>query len=478
MLMIILDQTIVNVALPAIRTDLGFTQAGLAWVVNTYLIAFGGLLLLAGRLGDLIGRRRIFLGGLVVFTTASLLCGASSSAEMLIVARFLQGIGGAMATAVTLGMIITMFPKPAEQARAIGIFSFVAAAGASIGLLLGGVLTQALGWHSIFLVNVPIGIAAFALTLRLVPRERGVGLGNGADVIGAVLITSALMLGVYSIVETSWLGLVAIALLAAFVARQRTAVNPLLALRVFRSRNVSSANAVQILMIAGMFGMFFLGTLYMQLVLGYDALQIGLAFLPVAVAIGTLSVGFSARLSSRFGERNVLLTGLALILTGLVLMTRSPVDGRYLTDLLPAMLAMGVGGGVSFPAIMTLAMSGATERDAGLASGLVNTTAQVGGAVGLAVLATVSTSHTTSMLARGGSAASALTSGFHLAFGIGAALVAIAFVLTAAVIRPIAAHRVDADASEGLAEPPIASDTLSVDMTYSAGKGVAYPAAE
>ena len=455
--MIILDQTIVNVALPAIKTDLGFSQAGLAWVVNAYLIAFGGLLLLAGRLGDLIGRRRIFLAGLAVFTTASLLCGASLNAEMLVTARFLQGVGGAMATAVTLGMIVTMFPKPAEQAKAIGIFSFVAAAGASIGLLLGGVLTQALNWHWIFLVNLPIGIAAFALTLRLIPNERGVGLGQGADVIGAVLITSALMLGVYSIVETSWLGVVAVALLAAFLVRQATAANPLLALRVFKSRNVSGANAVQILMIAGMFGMFFLGTLYMQLVLGYDALQIGLAFLPVAVAIGALSVGFSARLSSRFGERTVLLVGLALILTGLILMTRTPIDGRYLTDLLPAMLALGVGGGISFPALMTLAMSGATERDAGLASGLVNTTAQVGGAIGLAVLATLSTSHTGSLLAQGIAAPTALTSGFHLAFGIGAALVAIAIVLTATVIRPVATHQPESDMSKVLAEPARAS---------------------
>jgi EmrB/QacA subfamily drug resistance transporter len=438
MLMIILDQTIVNVALPAIQADLGFSQTGLAWVVNAYLIAFGGLLLLAGRLGDLIGRKRVFLAGLAVFTLASLLCGASLNAEMLVAARFLQGVGGAMATAVTLGMIVTMFPKPSEQARAIGVFSFVAAAGASVGLLLGGLLTQAFNWHWIFLVNLPIGIAAFALTLRLIPNERGGGLGKGADVIGAVLITSALMLGVYSIVETSWLGVVAVVLLAAFLARQMQAVNPLLPLRVFKSRNVSGANTVQILMIAGMFGMFFLGTLYMQLVLDYDALQIGLAFLPVAVAIGGLSVGFSARLSSRFGERTVLLVGLALILTGLILMTRTPVNGRYLTDLLPAMLAVGVGGGLSFPALMTLAMSSATESDAGLASGLVNTTAQVGGAIGLAVLATLSTSHTESLLAEGSSAPAALTSGFHLAFGTGAALVAIAIAVAATVIRSLA----------------------------------------
>jgi EmrB/QacA subfamily drug resistance transporter len=311
MLMIVLDQTIVNVALPAIQTDLGFTQAGLAWIVNAYLIAFGGLLLLAGRLGDLIGHKRVFVLGLVVFTVASLLCGISTSPEMLIGARFIQGVGGALATSVTLGMIVKMFPKPVEQAKAIGVFSFVAAAGASIGLLMGGVLTQSLNWHWIFFVNVPIGVVAVVLANRLIKTVPGIGMGEGADILGAVLVTSSVMLGVYTIVKAEsygWgaahtlvLGAVAVALLVGFVVRQAKAANPLLPLRVFRSRNVAGANGAQILMVAGMFGMFFLGTLYMQLVLGYDALQIGLAFLPIAVSIGTLSVGFSARLNTRFG---------------------------------------------------------------------------------------------------------------------------------------------------------------------------------
>lgn len=440
MLMIILDQTIVNVALPAIRADLGFTQPGLAWVINAYLIAFGGLLLLAGRLGDLIGRKRIFLTGLTAFTLASLLCGASGTPEMLIISRFLQGIGGAMATAVTLGMIVTMFPKPAEQAKAIGVFSFVAAAGASIGLLAGGILTQALNWHWIFLVNLPIGIAAVALATRLIDNDRGIGLREGADVLGAILVTAALMLGVFAIVgQNALAGVISVAALAGFLVRQAKAAKPLLPLRIFKSRNVSGANAIQILMIAGMFGMFFLGTLYMQLVLGYDALRIGLAFLPVAVAIGGLSVGLSARLAGRFGERRVLLGGLTLIMAGLILFTRAPVDGRYLTDLLPTMLLLGVGAGVSFPMMMTLAMSGATESDAGLASGLVNTTAQVGGALGLAVLATLSTARTDSLRAAGEAAPQALTGGFHLAFGIGAGLVLLAIVLAATVLRPVRA---------------------------------------
>ncbi|MGH3648168.1 MAG: DHA2 family efflux MFS transporter permease subunit [Micromonosporaceae bacterium] len=446
MLMIILDQTIVNVALPTIQDDLKFTQSGLAWVVNAYLIAFGGLLLLAGRLGDLVGRKRIFLIGLAAFTVASLLCGVSTSAEMLIVARFLQGVGGAMATAVTLGMIVTMFPKPAEQAQAIGVFSFVAAAGAAVGLLAGGVLTQALSWHWIFFVNLPIGIVAAALAYRLIDNDRGIGLGKGADVAGAVLITSALMLGVYTIVKAAdygWgslhtvgLGTVALGLFAAFLVRQATAANPLLPLRIFRSRNVTGANLIQVLAIAGMFGMFFLGTLYMERVLSYDALQIGLAFLPVAILIGTLSVGFSARLSGRFGVRPVLLVGLSLLTAGLVLFARVPVEGRYVTDLLPAMLVLGTGAGLMFPSLMTLAMSSATSSDAGLASGLVNTTAQVGGAIGLAVLATLSSARTGQLLAAGESRAAALTSGFHLAFWIGAVLVVTSIGVAVFVLRP------------------------------------------
>jgi EmrB/QacA subfamily drug resistance transporter len=445
MLMIVLDMTIVNVALPAIQEDLGFSQTSLAWVVNAYLIAFGGLLLLAGRLGDLIGRKRIFMIGLGVFTVASILCGIATDPSMLIAARFVQGVGGAMATAVTLGMIVTMFPEPGEQAKAIGVFSFVAAAGASVGLLLGGVLTQSLNWHWIFFVNIPIGIVAAILTSRLVKSDKGIGFGQGADVLGAVLVTGALMLGVYTIVKTEeygWgsahtlgLGAVAIVLLAGFVTRQLTAANPLLPLRVFKSRNVSGANLVQILMVAGMFSMFFLGTLYMQLVLGYDALEIGLAFLPTAVSIGGLSVGLSARLITRFGARLVLIAGLVLMVAGLLLFTRVPVDGSYLADLIAPILLVGLGAGLCFPSLMTLAMSGATPSDAGLASGLVNTTAQVGGALGLAILATLSTARTTDLIAGGTDRLSALTSGFHLAFGIGAVLIGAAIVLAVTMLR-------------------------------------------
>jgi EmrB/QacA subfamily drug resistance transporter len=445
-LMIILDQTIVNVALPSIQDDLGFSQSSLAWVVNAYLIAFGGLLLLAGRLGDLIGRKRIFMVGLTVFTFASLLCGLSQSQELLIGARFVQGAGGAMTAAVILGMIVTMFPEPRERAKAIGVYSFVASAGASIGLLAGGVLTDAINWHWIFFVNLPIGAATAFVAARLLDPEEGLGLGRGADVLGAVLVTGALMLLVYTIVKTSeygWgsahtlgFGATALALLGAFIARQKRTLNPLVPLRIFRSRIVSGANLVQALMVAGLFGMFFLGSLYMQRVLGYSAIEIGLAFLPVALLIGAFSLGLSARLSTRFGARATLLPGLALIVAGLAYFTRAPAaDASYLSDLLPVMVLLGIGAGLSFPVLMTLAMSGATRSDSGLASGLVNTTQQVGGALGQAVLATLSTTRTNTLLGSGQSASSALTSGYHLAFVIATGLVAVATVVAATVLH-------------------------------------------
>ena len=446
MLMIVLDQTIVNVALPSIQDDLGFSQSNLAWVVNAYLIPFGGLLLLAGRFGDLISRRGVFLTGLAVFTFASLLCGLAQSQEMLIGARFLQGAGGALSSAVILGMIVTMFPKPGEQAKAIGVYSFVASAGASIGLLLGGGLTEAINWHWIFFVNIPIGVATALFALRLIDRDRGIGFAQGADIAGAVLVTSSLMLGVYTIVEAAeagWgslqtlgLGAISIGLLTAFFVRQARAASPLIPLRIFRNRNVTGANVIQALMVAGLFGMFFLGSLYMERVLGYGPIEIGLAFLPVAALIGIMSLGFSARLITRFGARATLIPGLALIIPALLWFSRTPVDANYAVDLLPSMILLGVGAGLSFPSLMTLAMSSATESDSGLASGLVNTSLQVGGALGLAVLATLSTTRTDNLLADGESTASALTSGYSAAFLIGAGMLAVALAVAIAVLRP------------------------------------------
>jgi EmrB/QacA subfamily drug resistance transporter len=449
-LMIVLDATIVNVALPSIQSDLGFTQSSLAWVVNAYLIAFGGLLLLAGRVGDLVGRRSVFLAGLGVFVLASLACGAAQSQAMLVAARFVQGVGGAFTSAVILGMIVTMFPEPREQAKAIGVYAFVASAGGSIGLLAGGVLTELINWHWIFFVNLPIGIVTAVFAKRLLDRDQGIGFGEGADVGGAVLITGSLMLGVYTIVKPAadygWgagrtlaLGAVAVALLVAFVAREATARNPLVPLRIFRSRNVSGANLVQALSVAGMFGMFFLGALYLERVLGYAPLEIGLAFLPTTVVMGAISLRLTEPLVTRFGAKATMIAGLVLIAAAQLLFARVPVDGSFVTDILPVTLLLGAGAGMAFPALMTLSMSGATPQDAGLASGLVNTTVQVGGALGLAVLATLSATRSNSLVASGHSNAVALTGGYHLAFLIGFALVVAAIVAALAVLRSPAA---------------------------------------
>ena len=444
MLMIVLDSAIVNVALEPIQSDLGFSQASLAWVVNAYLIPFGGLLLLSGRLGDLIGRRTIFLVGLAVFTAASLACGLAQSQGMLVGARLVQGAGGALTSSVILGIIITMFTEPREQAKAIGVFSFVASAGASIGLLAGGVLTQGIDWHWIFYVNVPIGVATALLALRYVERDQGLGLRAGADAAGGVLVTAALMLGVYTILETAnygWgsprtlgLGALALALLAAFIVRESRIPNPLVPLKIFRSRAIAGANAVQMLTVAGIFGMFFLGVLYLQRVLGYDALETGLAFLPVSALIGILSLGFSARLSERFGATAVLVPGLALLAIGLVGFARVPVDGSYLADVLPVMIPLGIGAGLFFPSLTTLAVSGVSPSESGLASGLLNTSLQVGGAIGLAVLATLAATRTDELAAGGESSASALTGGYHLAFLVGAGLVVAAMVVALTVL--------------------------------------------
>jgi EmrB/QacA subfamily drug resistance transporter len=445
MLMIVIDATIVNVALPSIQQDLGFSQNDLAWVVNAYLIAFGGLLLLAGRMGDLIGQRRVFLIGLAIFTGSSLLCAVAQSQGVLIGARFVQGVGGALASAVILGMIVTMFPEPREQAKAIGVYGFVASTGGSIGLLAGGALTDAINWHWIFLINLPIGVATAVLALRLVDDHEGIGLDKGADIPGAALLTGGLMLGVYTILEVDqqgWgsaqtlaLGGVALALLAAFVVRQTLIPNPLMPLRLFRSRNVAGANVIQALLVVGMFGMFFLGALYMQRILGYDALEVGLAFLPATIVMGMASLRFSGRLNMRFGPKATLIPALVSIGAGLLLFVRTPVDGGYLADILPAMVLIGLGAGLGFPALMMLAMSGATQTDSGLASGLVNTSVQVGGAIGLAVLATLATDRTDALLADGEQTASALNSGYHLAYLIGAALVVAAIGLALTVLR-------------------------------------------
>ena len=459
MLMIVLDVTIVNVALPSIQDDLKFSQSNLTWVVNAYLIAFGGLLLLAGRIGDLIGQRRIFMIGLTVFTVASAACAAAQNQATLIIARFVQGAGGALTSAVILAMIVTMFPEPREQAKALGVYGFVASAGGSIGLLAGGALTSAINWHWIFIVNLPIGVITGALALRVVDRCPGFGSGR-ADIPGAVVLTGGLMLGIYAIVEverygwaslhTIGLGAVSVALVAGFVVRQARIAEPLMPLRLFRSRNVSGANIVQPLLLAAMFGMFFMGALYLQGVLHYDAFGVGLAFLPTTIVMGAMSLRFAEPLAARFGPRNLLIASLVIIGVGLLLFIRTPTHANYWTDLLPPFLLVGLGVGACFPALMGLAMSGATPSDAGLASGLVNTTAELGGAIGLAVMNTFAASRTEHLRRPGTSEAAALNGGYHLAYGIGTALLVVAVVVAVTVLRTVTAPAeslIDADES-------------------------------
>jgi EmrB/QacA subfamily drug resistance transporter len=443
MLMIVLDATIVNVALPSITEDLRFSQGNLAWVLNAYLIAFGGLLLLAGRIGDLCGQRRVFLAGLTVFVSASLLCALSRSQEMLIAARFVQGVGGALTSAVILGMIVALFPEPEDMAKAIGAYGFVASAGGSIGLLAGGVLTSTINWHWIFLINLPVGIVTGLLAIKYVDARPGQGLRSGADVIGATLLTAGLMLAVYTIVEapiqsgarTTTYAAVAVALLVAFVVRQAKATNPLMPLRLFRNRAVNGANIVQGLLVVGMFGTFFLGALYLQQVRGYDPLRVGLAFLPATAVMGAMSLRLAGPIMAKLGTYRTILVSLFVLLGGLVLFAGTPEGGSYLVGVLPPMVLIGLGAGLGFPPLTTMAMSSATPADSGLASGLLNTTVQVGGAVGLAVLATLSGRRTDHLLAGGSSVAHALNGGYHLAYVVAAGL-AVAAIAVAARVLP------------------------------------------
>ncbi|MFK0283493.1 DHA2 family efflux MFS transporter permease subunit [Streptomyces sp. NPDC090499] len=444
-LMVILDGTIVNVALPSIQDSLGFSSSNLGWVVNAYLIPFGGLLLLSGRLGDLFGRKRVFVTGLTVFTAASLLCGLAQNSAMLLIARFLQGVGGAVTSSVTLAMVVTMFTEPGERTKAIGVYSFVQSAGGTLGLLLGGVLTQTIGWHWIFFVNVPIGAVAVVMAQRNLRAARGTSQGRNTDALGAVLITAALMLAVYTIVEAAdhgfgsarTLGLAfgVLVLLAAFLVHQARAADPLLPLRMFRFRNVSGALGTHTLMISGMFGFQFLVVLYMQNVLGFDEVQTGFGVVPVSLLIGVMSLLLAPRLIAGFGARSVLLVALVLIAGGLGILGRISADGAYFTDVFPATVPLGIGFGLAMPSLAGLAMSGATPRDSGLASGMFNTVQQVGASLGLAVLSTLAASHTSTLLHDGTELPDALTDGYRLAFRVGSCFVLGALVVAGAVLR-------------------------------------------
>ena len=444
-LMIVLDVTIVGVALPSIREDLGFSETSLAWIVNAYLLTFGGFLLLGGRLGDLFGHRRLFLAGIALFTAASLACGLAQSQEFLIAARAVQGLGAAIVSAVALSLMMTLFTEPAERAKAMGVFGFVAAGGGSLGVLLGGILTDVLNWHWIFLVNVPVGVLVLVLTLRLVPAGRGEGEARRLDIAGAVTITASLMLAVYAIVngnQEGWtsaqtlgvLGAAAV-LLAVFLVIESRVAAPLMPLGLFRLRNIAVSNVVGVLWAAAMFAWFFVSALYLQLVLGYSPLQVGLAFLPGNVIMGVLSVGISAKLVMRFGFRPPLAVGLSLAAVGLLLFARAPVDGNFVVDVLPGMILLGLGAGIAFNPVLLAAMSDVEPSDAGLASGIVNTSFMMGGALGLAVLASLAASRTDSSLAAGADELVALTDGYHAAFLVGALFAAAAAVIGGLLLR-------------------------------------------
>ncbi len=459
-LMIVLDTTIVNVALPSIRADLGFSQTSLVWVVNAYMLTFSGFLLLGGRLGDLFGHRRIFLLGIVLFTLASCACGLANAQGLLVAARAVQGLGGAIVSAVALSLIMNLFTEPDERTKAMGVFGFVVAAGGSIGVLLGGFLTDALNWHWIFLVNLPIGVAVFALCLVLLPAARGPAAAQQLDVGGAMTVTLALLLAVYAIVngnEAGWFSAQTIGLLttaavlfALFLAIEARVRAPIMPLALFGLRNVATANVVGVLWAAGMFAWFFISALYMQLVLGYNPLQVGLAFLPSDLIMAAFSLGLSAKLVLRFGIRPPLAFGLLLAAIGLVLFAFAPVDGSFLLHVFPGMILLGLGAGMAFNPVLLAAMSDVAPSDSGLASGLVNTAFMMGGALGLAVLASLAAARTDRLLAAGVGAAAALTEGYHLAFLIGGIFAATGALLSAVLLRPRAPAPVEEAASATL----------------------------
>lgn len=438
-LMIVLDTSVVNVALPSIRDSLGFTQEALSWVINAYVLTFGGFLLLGGRLGDLWGHRRLFLIGVTLFTAASLACAASPTPFVLVAARGVQGIGGAIAEAVALSLIVNLFPEPDERAKAMGITGFVAAGGGALGAVLGGVLTGLLNWHWIFLINLPVGVAVCVLALRWVPESDAPVTRERLDYGGAFTITAALMLAVRAIVggnEAGWtsgitLGLLgaALVLIVLFVLIEQRVASPLVPLGMLARRNLATANIIGMLWAASMFAWFFISALYLQLVLGYRPLEVGIAFLPANLLMGVLSVGVSGRLVTRFGMRKPLVAGLALAALGLLLFSQVRVDGDVWRDVLPAMLLLGGGAGIAFNPVLLAAMSDASPEESGLASGIVNTSFQLGGALGLAILASLAASRTGAELAQGHAQPEALTAGYGAAFLAGAVFAGLAALL-------------------------------------------------
>jgi EmrB/QacA subfamily drug resistance transporter len=461
-LMIVVDTTVVNVALPSIRHSLGFSQTSLAWVVNAYMLTFGGFLLLAGRLGDLLGHRRLFLSGTAAFTVASLICGLSVSREMLIVARAVQGLGGAVVSALAFSLIVVLFTEPGPRAKAMGVFGFVMSGGGSIGVLAGGVLTDLVGWHWIFLVNLPIGIAVTLAGLRLLPEVQTRSSEQRLDVPGAVAITGAMVLAVYAIVngntagwtsaQTLGLLLASLVILAGFLVWESRVPAPLMPLRIFRHRNLSVANVVGILWAAAMFALFFLSALYLQLVLGYSPLKVGLAFLPGNLIMMAFSLGVSAKLVMRYGFRIPLAFGLTVASLALLWLARAPVHGSFLVDVLPAMVLIGVGGGLAFNPVLMAAMSDVDPAESGLASGIANTAFMMGGALGLAVLASVASARTRHLALTGHGALASLTGGYHVAFLAGAGFALLAAAVGAAFLRTRAMPQAEPAQESG---PPV-----------------------
>ena len=454
-LMIVLDTTIVNVALPSIKADLAFSETSLVWVVNAYMLTFGGFLLLGGRLGDLYGHRRLFLMGIVVFTTASLACGVARTQEMLIIARAVQGLGGAVVSAVALSLIMNLFTEASERAKAMGVYGFVCAGGGSIGVLLGGALTSTLSWHWIFLANLPVGIAIYIACLRMLPDGCGQSEGVKLDVAGAVSITLSLMLAVYAIVNGNQAGwtstqtlamlATAAALFALFLAIESRVSAPLVPLGLFKLRNLSVSNVIGVLWSAAMFAWFFVSALYLQLVLGFDAMQVGLAFLPANVIMAAFSLGLSAKIVMHWGIRTPLALGLLLAAVGLALFARAPVDGTMMIDVMPGMVLLGIGAGMALNPLLLAAMGDVKPSDSGLASGVVNTAFMMGGALGLAVLASIADARSDALRATGASAAAALTGGYQLAFLVGAVFALVAAALGAVLLRPTHARVVETE---------------------------------
>ena len=444
-LMIVLDTTIVNVALPSIRSDLHFTETSLVWVVNAYMLTFGGFLLLGGRLGDIYGHRRLFLLGITLFTLASLACGLSTTQTMLIAARAIQGFGGAVVSAVSLSLIMSMFTEAGERAKAMGVYGFVCAAGGSVGLLLGGVLTSALNWHWIFLVNLPIGAAVYALCVALLPHAKLEGTHQKLDIAGAIMVTGSMMLAVYAVVngnEVGWtsaqtLGLLgtAVVVLIAFLIMESRLSMPLMPLTLFKLRNFNAANLIGVLWAAGMFAWFFITTLYLQAVLGFTPFQIGLVFLPANLIMAAFSLGLSARIVMKFGIRKPLAIGLFLGAVGLAIMGRAPMDANVMIDVIPSMVLLGIAAGISFNPLLLAAMNDVKPTDSGLASGVVNTAFMMGGSLGLAVIASLAAGRTQSLIASGTPSLEALNGGYHVAFVVGAVFAVLSAIIGATMVR-------------------------------------------